>query len=716
MARHGRGFTPDAAGRGRCRPGGRRGCSSAGPCSTAAPPERTAPRLSERPRWSSRRASSSPGRSGRCRSAASRPGGARGGVAAAGLVAWSGLTIWWSIAGDRSWDALAKGIVVLAFGVVGLAASALPGRPLRTLALILAGALGAVLVWALDREGDSRARAGRCGPRRAAEGVDRLLERARAPRGCGARPRPLARRLGRGRFGRPAGALLLFGATLVILLTQSRAGVARRGRGRRARPRALREPCRGGSALPALRPPRRGRRRGWAFTRPALVEDGGARADRVADGRVARRSSSSPAPRPSSCSCPSSRSRGSSRRRRRDVVRGLVGATALVAVVGLLGLVLSVGNPVSWATDQLGGSGEVVERPGPARESRDEQPHGVVGGGLAGVPRPSGRGDGRADLRDRAQAVPRRRPERERAAQRPAAAALRRGPAGPRPRPGARRGPRGRPPRERPAARAGRARGRGRACSRSRSRSASTRWSTTTSTSSPSPRRPASSRRRCSGRGGPPPRSVAVAFLRSRPSRRPSSAIWLLVAPALSTRADRPGLPAGRRGGSRGGRGLGTPRPAPEPALTRAALRARHRRVARGSQPCGRAALRAGDASSSPRTRIRGTSSASSASSRSATSAPRTPRSTRRTRSIREQPVRARGRAGRGAGGRERPEASGLRAVVRRRQRRRSRRRRRGRRWRRGAATPGGRRAGRRCGCRGRARGAGPRPRSPGGT
>ena len=60
-------------------------------------------------------------------------------AAAIGLVAWTGLSIWWSIAGDRSWDALAKGIVLLAFGVVGLAAGALPGRPLRSLALLLAG-------------------------------------------------------------------------------------------------------------------------------------------------------------------------------------------------------------------------------------------------------------------------------------------------------------------------------------------------------------------------------------------------------------------------------------------------------------------------------------------------------------------------------------------------------------------------------------------------
>ena len=59
------------------------------------------------------------------------------------------LTIWWSIAPDRSWDALAKGLVVLAFGVVGLAAAVVPGRPLRTLALLLAALLGVVLAWAL---------------------------------------------------------------------------------------------------------------------------------------------------------------------------------------------------------------------------------------------------------------------------------------------------------------------------------------------------------------------------------------------------------------------------------------------------------------------------------------------------------------------------------------------------------------------------------------
>ena len=31
-------------------------------------------------------------------------------AATVGLVAWTGLTVWWSIAGDRSWDALDKGL------------------------------------------------------------------------------------------------------------------------------------------------------------------------------------------------------------------------------------------------------------------------------------------------------------------------------------------------------------------------------------------------------------------------------------------------------------------------------------------------------------------------------------------------------------------------------------------------------------------------------
>ena len=147
------------------------------------------------------------------------------GAAAIALVAWTGLTVWWSIAGDRSWDALAKGIVLLAFGIVGLASASLPGRPVRILALLLAAALGAVLVWAL---------LGKAIP---ALGPDDAGRVARLKGSIGywnalALLADAALGLGlwlvasvRDRFGRPAGAMLLYAATLVLLLTQSRAGL-----------------------------------------------------------------------------------------------------------------------------------------------------------------------------------------------------------------------------------------------------------------------------------------------------------------------------------------------------------------------------------------------------------------------------------------------------------------------------------------------------------
>src|SRR5690349_7351345 len=145
--------------------------------------------------------------------------------AAVGLVAWGGLTIWWSIAGDNSWDALAKGLVVLAFGVVGLATCAASGHPLRTLALVLAALLGAIFAWAL---------LGKAVP---ALGPDDAGRVARLKGSIGywnalALLADAALGLGlwivvafRDRIGRGAGALLLFGATVVLLLTQSRAGV-----------------------------------------------------------------------------------------------------------------------------------------------------------------------------------------------------------------------------------------------------------------------------------------------------------------------------------------------------------------------------------------------------------------------------------------------------------------------------------------------------------
>ena len=102
---------------------------------------------------------------------------------------------------------------------------------------------------------------------------------------------------------------------------------------------------------------------GWAFTRPAIVEDGAARADRVSDGRLlgVLMVVGALAVLALVALVPVERLVAS---RRRDVVRCLVGAAALVAVAGALGLVASVGNPFTWAADQIGGSGEVANDPG----------------------------------------------------------------------------------------------------------------------------------------------------------------------------------------------------------------------------------------------------------------------------------------------------------------------------------------------------------------
>ncbi len=167
----------------------------------------------------------------------------------------------------------------------------------------------------------------------------------------------------RGRLGRPAGALLLYTATLVILLTQSRAGVVAAlvvvGLALR-----LSENWVEAALLALLAVIPAALVAGWAFTRPALVTDGGGdHAQRVTDGSalgvlmvvgavlvfvlvalvpvgelVANR--------------------------RKDVVKGLVWTAALLAVVGFLGLVASVGNPVSWARHQLTTHGEVANGPG----------------------------------------------------------------------------------------------------------------------------------------------------------------------------------------------------------------------------------------------------------------------------------------------------------------------------------------------------------------
>lgn len=64
------------------------------------------------------------------------------------LVGWIGASIAWSLAPDRAWDYLNRGLAYLALILVGLLVGALPGAPRRMAqTLVLVG--GATLAWAL---------------------------------------------------------------------------------------------------------------------------------------------------------------------------------------------------------------------------------------------------------------------------------------------------------------------------------------------------------------------------------------------------------------------------------------------------------------------------------------------------------------------------------------------------------------------------------------
>ncbi len=107
------------------------------------------------------------------------------------FVLWSGLTIAWSIAPDRSWAYLNRGLAYLAFVVLGLFVAALVRRPATWTAGVLAGLCLGVLGWALLGEGVPGA-VPRRRPCREAPQPDRLLERPRARRRARVPARSLA--------------------------------------------------------------------------------------------------------------------------------------------------------------------------------------------------------------------------------------------------------------------------------------------------------------------------------------------------------------------------------------------------------------------------------------------------------------------------------------------------------------------------------------------
>jgi hypothetical protein len=282
-------------------------------------------------------------------------------TASAALVGWVGLSVVWSIAGDRSWSGLGKGLVYLAFLTLGLALGAsLGGRAVRTACAVVAIVLGAALGWAL---------LGRAVPglfpdggriARLREPVDywnalALLAGAAVPLGLW-----LLTSVG-GRLARAAGGLLTYAAVVALLLTQSRAGlvalVVVLGVWLSLSGRRLEGGLLGLAAgLPGLLVA------GWAFTRPALVEDGALRADRVDDGVLFAVVALVGAAVAVALSLwtPAERLVALDRRR---VATVLVASAVGLVVCGLAALVLAVGNPVSWARDQVS-AGECSNDPG----------------------------------------------------------------------------------------------------------------------------------------------------------------------------------------------------------------------------------------------------------------------------------------------------------------------------------------------------------------
>ena len=209
-----------------------------------------------------------------------------GGVVLLGLLlaiaTWAGLSLAWSVAPDRSWDELDRTLVFVAFLVVGLLLGACGSSACRWAASALVVALGAAVVWAL---------AGKAIPALFPDGG--RTARLRDPIGywnalalAADMLLVLALQLasaGRSRAAGAGGAILVYAATVAVFLAASRAGVAAAVLGVAlwlwlSRDRVEAALLALAAVLPA------GALAAWAFSRPALVDDGYPRAERAADG------------------------------------------------------------------------------------------------------------------------------------------------------------------------------------------------------------------------------------------------------------------------------------------------------------------------------------------------------------------------------------------------------------------------------------------------
>jgi hypothetical protein len=194
------------------------------------------------------------------------------------LLAFVGLTIAWSIAGDSSWWYFDRGLIYLAFVALGLFAASVASA--RVLAGGLAALLALVLLWAL---------AGKTIPALFSDGA--RVARLREPIGywnslalVAASGLPLALWIAaRGRELRAVGTSLAYLAVLVLALTYSRGGIVVAALAAAAWIGITRRRFESLSVL-AIALAAGGGVAGWAFTRPALTDDGQPYQARVDDG------------------------------------------------------------------------------------------------------------------------------------------------------------------------------------------------------------------------------------------------------------------------------------------------------------------------------------------------------------------------------------------------------------------------------------------------
>jgi hypothetical protein len=207
-------------------------------------------------------------------------------AATVALVAWTGATVAWSIVPDRSWDVVNRGLAFAAFLGLGMLLAGVAGRgAARLAASLLALVTGIVLAWALlakavpslDPGGDRVARL-----REPVGNWNALALLADLAVVLGLW---LGTERGRRAVVQISGVLLVYAATLALLLTLSRAGVIAGAAVVALWLMLSRERLDGGLLLAAAAGPAVlvG---AWAFTRPALVEDVALRSDREADGAV----------------------------------------------------------------------------------------------------------------------------------------------------------------------------------------------------------------------------------------------------------------------------------------------------------------------------------------------------------------------------------------------------------------------------------------------